>query len=199
MGEFGVGARWTLLSSSPRLPKSIITSNYFHFTSMPTESALGKSLFSHTNVNFQVITTTNFNGMTLPKQIAIDYFFQRLKEGIIRAVNFRHLEVSVANIRPLMQDVSSVPPALAGHVSVNDLRYWFSDPPQFVSVIVDGAWPTSKALSAQYSRRLARESARRPVNFITILVLVVFLVPAIIGWWHFRRNKQQTQNKKGGV
>ena len=63
-----VPATWTLLSDFPQLPVNIVHSSEFAFNSKQGEPIIS-------NIVYRVLTTTNFDGVTLPKNFQLNRYF----------------------------------------------------------------------------------------------------------------------------
>lgn len=212
--EHLVPGRWELFKEPPYLPRFVQTSNYFNFTTMPTEYELKERTFPNTNVLFQVSATTNHHELTIPTRVSVDTFFHRQEGGSVKSFKGQHFEVSVQKIEELREPVGARP-ALEVNAKVDDLRYWLSDPAMSVSVITTNGWPGDKTLEENYLKRRARvsggdgkwprenaleENHRLPIerevrergntSFFALIALGIGLVPLLIVWWIFWRRKQ---------
>jgi RNA polymerase sigma factor (sigma-70 family) len=151
--------RWQFLPGVPGLPRSIQTSNYFDL-SIPGSKDLQKLTFQHTNVSFAVLAWTNSIGCTIPTMIAVDYFFYRMINGTVRAFHDKRLDVVVTSISG-PPGKYACPPALPEGSSVSDTRFWFSNPPAYVSVVSTDGWPKDAQLAAEYRRRTSIPHRKR--------------------------------------
>jgi hypothetical protein len=151
--------RWQFLSGVPGLPKTIQTSNYFDL-SITGPKDLQKLTFPHTNVDFRVVAWTNSLGLTIPTMMAADYFFYRIKEGMVRGFHDKRLDLVVTSIsRPTGQ--YACPPPLPAQSRVSDTRFWFSNPPAYVEVVSKKGWPKDAQLAAEYRWRTSPHSLQR--------------------------------------
>jgi hypothetical protein len=145
-----VAANVVLSKVKPHLPVFIQTSNYFNSSYPKLE--IPKNSFPHTNVVFRVITTTNFQGAEFPSRISVDYFLHRSRDGSIQEHHSRHVDILLKSIsRP--DAFPAIPPVIDQRVSIEDMRYWFSNPPAQVSLVVSNKWPDLKDLNRKYEYR----------------------------------------------
>jgi len=184
-----VSARWKLLSLPPRLPSWIQTSIYVDPDQMTGD--LSKSTFAYTNADFQVIGTTQCFGLLLPRQVRIDYYFQRRKDSGTVAALYKRLDIGVDQVAA-MTAAPPLRPTLSANerVFVRDRRFWLSNPPVDVTVMSSNGWPSEHLLQALYSSRADWVSRRNDRGLVTSLLIAVCLVPALALWWFLRSRRR---------
>jgi hypothetical protein len=121
---------------------------------VPGVSDLQKLTFPNTNVDFRALAWTNSLGFTIPTEIAVDYYFYRMKDGPV-GFHDKRFDVVVTEIsRPTGEVVC--PPPLPKGATVSDSRFWFSNRTAYVSITSTNGWPKDALLQAAYRARVLR-------------------------------------------
>ena len=180
-GDHLVSARWELSPELPHLPRSILMSNYFGWTDNPQSFRKGE--FPNTNVDFQVVASTNVFGLSLPLSIQIKYFIPTMRGSQNQTRLAKMITVTGRSYRRLAMAIE-VPPAIEGTAVINDLQYWFTNAAhskiQDVSVVVTNIWPRQTQSEAKYQaiKNYQRGVGNRNSRRTTMLVILIAVAAA---------------------
>jgi hypothetical protein len=179
-------ARWELLAPGG-LPRMIVVSNAPGGQPfMQKELIRQLKKVPHTNTLFQVTETTNIFGYEFPAKARVQYYHHNFGNDTHHVEPGKTILISVHSFAaPGNYPIQK--PNISRATRISDQRYWSSNPPAAVSIVMSNAWPDDSVLTERYARRTDYEQGRRPARPSAWLFIMAIILCAPLLLWKLKK------------